>query len=197
MTYFTKFSWKLHTDPPPSSLWFCRYESLTRSPPSARSLVKLDWNDLINTPVANIPCILISFQATRITGNGTADSVDGVEPDVISHGYFWASLVVWFVLPLPMAICWPWTDDTLGTPCGKMRLDQYCSDTDDVCCLFLPLYYLTKFLRPYINAVFVIYIWIPGMDIYWGVQNLFCHEKYNREQNLSTGYTSRTIFGTS
>ena len=64
-----------------------------------------------------------------------------------------------------------------------MRLDQYCSDTDDVCCLFLPLYYLTKFLRPYINAVFVIYIWIPGMDIYWGVQNLFCHEKYNREQN--------------
>ena len=40
------------------------------------------------------------------------------------------------------------------------------------------LNFLLKFLRAYAIAVLTAYIWVPVMDIYWGVLNLFCHQKY-------------------
>ena len=61
-------------------------------------------------------CILIYSQATR---NGTAENIDGVEPDVVNYGYFRASLAVWFALPVPVALIDLISDvgATFITPC--------------------------------------------------------------------------------
>ena len=49
--------------------------------------------------------------------------------------------------------------------------------------LLLPLFYIAKSIVAYASAVSLVYLFIPGLDIYFGFKNLFCHA--NLKSNAS------------
>ena len=112
-----------------------------------------------------------------------------MEPDVVSFWYFRASLGVWIGMPLFMAsvIMLLYDDNDYSnftTPCGAIKLRQW-NCLKDKSHLLLPFHYLVMFIRGYAIAILRIYVWVPGMDIYWGVQNLLCHEKYEEDEDTN------------
>ena len=115
-------------------------------------------------------------------GNDTSSSVDEV-----NWGYFWASLAVWFIMPLPyafVALAFQDGDGEWATPCGNIEIFPTWNCLKDKTLLpLLPLHYLIHCFRAYTISVFMVYLWIPGMDIYWGLQNLFCQKSYKEGQN--------------
>ena len=109
---------------------------------------------------------VISLQAM---GNGTSSSVDEV-----NWGYFWASLAVWFIMPLPyafVALAFQDGDGEWATPCGNIEIFPTWNCLKDK--TLLPLHYLIHCFRAYTISVFMVYLWIPGMDIHWGFQKLY------------------------
>ena len=66
------------------------------------------------------------------------------------------------------------------TPCGKIKIPNL-NCLKDKSRLLLPLHYLVKLVGAYTIAVFFVYLWVPLCDIMWGVQNLFCHDKYKKD----------------
>ena len=98
---------------------------------------------------------------------------------------FWASLAVWFIMPLPIALFVTFYDDRdndFPTPCGKIIFKGW-SCLKGKSRFLLPLHYLIRFIWGYAITFIMLYLWIPGTDIYLGVQNLFCHEKYKEYEH--------------
>ena len=112
------------------------------------------------------------FSLPKATQNGTTDSVDGVQEDVVGYAYFSASLAVWFAMPL-LFLPFAYANDEIPTPCGNIKIPKLGLSKDESC-LPLPLQYVITCLWLYALAVITVYFVIPGTDIYEGVKKLFC-----------------------
>ena len=108
-----------------------------------------------------------------------------MQPDVVSYGYFWCSLAVWFIVPVGpcIAIAAGVTTVQLPSPCGRFRctpIDMFLRDCGGI---LLGIRYLLRVTWAYSVAVVWIYFWIPGMSVYWGGLKVFNMQRFRDDED--------------
>ena len=87
-------------------------------------------------------------------------------------------------MPLPYALFVAFADEGDQDPpslCGIEPVRPWDCLRDKSCRNLL--HCLPNLPWAYLIAAWTVYLWVPATDIYWGVRNLFCHEKYEKEVN--------------
>ena len=96
--------------------------------------------------------------------NNTGNMTDEERPDQLNYAYFYCSLTVWFAMPLlGLPLAWALLDEKLN--CSLLKL--------------IPI----KFLFFYAASAFIVYVYVPAAEIFFGLVNVFCHSSYKEDND--------------
>ena len=87
-------------------------------------------------------------------------------------------------MPLPYALFVAFADEDdqdPPSPCGEISVKPWNCSMDKLC--RNPLHILLNLPWAYLIAAWTVYLWVPITDIYWGMKNLLCHEKYEEDEH--------------